>query len=66
MLNRQTHIKPQEPLQLNLTEPRETFAFEPPISIKGCWMLELTYLEVYFFSKKNRSNYQVQTLSSLQ
>ena len=30
-----------------MIRPRETFHFNPPIDIKGDWMLGLTDLEVY-------------------
>ena len=42
-----THTKPQETLEIKLTEPRETFHFNSPISIEGSWMIGLTSLEVY-------------------
>ena len=42
----QTHTKPQETLELKLNKPRETFHFNPPISIEGSWMIKLTSLKV--------------------
>ena len=43
----QTHRKAEETLEFKLIKPRETFHFNPPIQIKGDWMLELTDKEVY-------------------
>ena len=43
----QTHRKAEETLQYKVIKPRETFPFNPPIPIKGDWMLGLTDLEVY-------------------
>ena len=43
----QTHTKPQETLEFKMIKPRETFHFNPPISIEGSWMIGLTDLEVY-------------------
>ena len=43
----QTHRKPQEILQFKMLKPRETFHFNPPIQVKGDWMIGLTDLEVY-------------------
>ena len=43
----QTHRKPEETLEFKMIKPRETFHFNPPIHIKGDWMLGLTDLEVY-------------------
>ena len=43
----QTHRKAEETLEFKMTKPRETFHFNPPIQIKGDWMLGLTDLEVY-------------------
>ena len=42
----QTHRKPQETLEIEVTKPRETFHFNPLISYEGSWMLGLTNLEV--------------------
>ena len=47
MLNEQTHRKPEEIVDVKITKPRETFHFNPPIHVKGDWMLGLIYLEVY-------------------
>ena len=46
-LNKQTHTKPQETLEFQITKPRETLHFIPPISIKGSWMIDVVNLEVY-------------------
>ena len=47
-LIKQTHTKPQEPLDLKKTkQPRKTFSFKPQISIEGCWLISLKSLEVY-------------------
>ena len=43
----QTHRKPEETLEFKMIKPRETFHFNPPIQIKGDWMLGLIGLEVY-------------------
>ena len=42
-----THRKPEETLEFKMIRTRETFHFQPPIHIKGDWMLGLTDLEVY-------------------
>ena len=43
----QTHRKPEETLEFKMIKPRETFHFNPPIHIKGDWMIGLIDLEVY-------------------
>ena len=43
----QTHKKTEETLEIEMTNPRETFHFKPPVQIKGNWMIGLTTLEVY-------------------
>ena len=43
----QTHTKPQETLEFKKIKPRKTFHFNPPMQIKGDWMIGLTGLEVY-------------------
>ena len=43
----QTHRKAEETLEFNMTKPKETFHFKPPIKIQGDWMLGLVNLEVY-------------------
>ena len=43
----QTHKETEETLELKLTNPRETFHFNPPMSIEGSWTEDLTKLEVY-------------------
>ena len=46
-LNDQTHRKAEETLEFKLNKPRETFHFNPPLSIEGDWMIGLLNLEVY-------------------
>ena len=41
-LFKQTHTKPHETLEFKMTNSGEIFPFNPPISIEGSWMLELT------------------------
>ena len=43
----QIHTRPEETLEYKLIKPRETFHFNPPVQIKGDWMIALTDLEVY-------------------
>ena len=43
----QTHRKPEETLEFKMNNSKETFHFNPPIQIKGDWMIGLTDLEVY-------------------
>ena len=43
----QTHRKPEETLEFEMINSRETFHFKPPIQIKGDWKVGLTDLEVY-------------------
>ena len=43
----QLHTKPEEMLGFKLIKPRETIHFNPPISIKGSWMIGLISLDVY-------------------
>ena len=54
----QTHRKPEETLEFKMTKPRDTFHFNPPIQIKGDWMLGLTDLEAYnsIFDKTKENN----------
>ena len=47
MLNKQTHTKAEEILEFELSQSRQVFNFNPPISIEGSWMLGLPSLEVY-------------------
>ena len=47
MLIEQTHRKAEETLEFNIFKPRKTFHFNPPIQMKGDWMIGLTSLEVY-------------------
>ena len=43
----QTHRKPEETLEFKVNKSRESFHFQPPIQVKGDWMIGLTDLEVY-------------------
>ena len=43
----QTHRKPEETLEFKMAKTRETFHFNPPIQVKGDWMIGLVDLEVY-------------------
>ena len=43
----QTQRKLEETLEFKMLKPRQTFHFNPPIHIKGDWMLGLIDLEVY-------------------
>ena len=43
----QTHRKRKETPEFKMIKPRETFHFNPPIHIKGDWMIGLVDLEVY-------------------
>ena len=43
----QTHRKPEETLEFKMIKPRKTFHFNPPIRVKGDWMIGLVNLEVY-------------------
>ena len=45
-----THRKGVKTLEIKLAQPRETFQFNPPISIESCWMKGLTSIEVYISS----------------
>ena len=44
---KQIHRKAEETFEFKLTESRETFCFNPNISVEGSWMIGLTSLEVY-------------------
>ena len=44
---KQTDRKAEETFEFKLTKPRETFHFNPPISIQRSWMIVLRSLEVY-------------------
>ena len=58
-LIKQTHAKPQETLEIKFAKPRETFRFNPTISIEGSWTIGLPNLEVYksFFNITCKKNY---------
>ena len=45
----QIHTSPEKTLEFRLIKPRETFHFNPPVSILGSWMIGLSCLEVYIF-----------------
>ena len=53
----ETHRKADEILGFKLTKSRETFYFNPPISIEGSWMIGLTslgdYNSIYNITKTN-------------
>ena len=55
---KQTLRKAEETLEYKVIKPKQTFHFNPPISIEGSWMIRLTSLEVYssFFNitKENK------------
>ena len=60
----QTHRKPEETLEFKMLKPRETFHFDPPIHIKGDWMIGLIDLEAYnsiFIIKKENNKFQLYT-----
>ena len=42
----QTHRESEGTLEFKMNKPRETFHFNPPIQIKGDWMVGLTSVEV--------------------
>ena len=43
----QTHRKPEETLDFKMIKSKETFLLNPPIQIKGNWMIGLVDLEIY-------------------
>ena len=43
----QTHRKAEETLEFKMVKSRETFHFNPPIQVKGDWMIGLVDLEVF-------------------
>ena len=45
-INKQTHTKPHETLELKFTQPKKPFSSESPIISKASWMLGLTSLGV--------------------
>ena len=47
MLIDQTHRKAEETLEFKMNRSKQTFHFNPPIQVKGDWMIGLTGLEVY-------------------
>ena len=44
---KQIYRKAEGTLELKLTQPTETFFFNAPISIEGCWMPGLTGSKIY-------------------
>ena len=60
----QTHRRPEETLEIKMLKPRETFHFNPPIQIKGDWMVGLTDLEIYnsiFNINHNNNKFELYT-----
>ena len=57
-LIQQTHRKPEETLEFKMTKPKQTFRLNPPIQVKGNWMIGLVDLEVYnsIFNKAEENN----------
>ena len=56
-LIKQTLTKPEETLEFKLTKSRETFHFDPPISIEGSWMYRRKQIRKRYISYfKNRRN----------
>ena len=53
----QTHRKTEETLEVKLNKPKEIFHFNPPMAIKGSWMLELKslqdYKSIFYITEKN-------------
>ena len=63
-LIKQTHRKATELLELEANKSRETFYFNPPISIEGSWVIRLTSLEIYnstFNINKTNKNFELYT-----
>ena len=48
-LNKQTHRKPQQTLEIKINQPRKSFVFIPPSQIERSWMICLRNLKVYYF-----------------
>ena len=46
-LFKQTHTKPQATLEFKLTKSRALFSFNPPVEVKGDWVLGLVDLVGY-------------------
>ena len=42
-----THSKPQESLELQITKQKESFSFDVPLKQQEQWMIGVTSLEVY-------------------
>ena len=61
-LIKRLHRNPQETLEFYMTKPRETFHFNPPIQMKGNWMIGLADLEVYnsnFYLREENNNFEL-------
>ena len=42
-----THSKPQETLEFEMTKQKESFSFDVPLDLPDQWMMGVTSLEVY-------------------
>ena len=42
-----THSKPQETLEFEMTKQKESFSFDVPLDLPEQWMMRVTSLEVY-------------------
>ena len=42
-----THSKPQETLEFNMTKQKESFSFDVPLNVEEKWMMGVTSLKVY-------------------
>ena len=54
----QAHRKAEETLEFKITNPRQTFHFNPVIEVTEDWMIGLSSLEVYIFFNINTTNNQ--------
>ena len=55
-------------MEIKLNKPRETFQFQPPISIGGSWMIGLRSLEVYnsiFNIKLENNNFKLYKITDI-
>ena len=57
-----THRKAEETWEFKMVNARELFHFNPPIQIKGDWMIGLTSQEVYNSVFNIRTKQQIRTL----
>ena len=57
-LNKQTYRKPQEVLEFKLNKSKQTFHMNPPIQIKGDWMIAKLGWEVFtsIFNTQEENN----------